>query len=95
MDNLTHTLTGIALSQAGLNRKTRFATLAVILGSNAPDVDIVTRFGGSVAYLECHRGLTHCLLGASALAVVLAALIYFPGRRAQAKPSAPPLNVLR
>ncbi len=92
MDNLTHTLTGIALSQAGLNRKTRFATLGLILGSNAPDVDIVTRFRGSITYLEYHRGITHSLLGASGLAVVLWALIYPVGRLARAKPSAPPLN---
>jgi inner membrane protein len=92
MDNLTHTLTGIALSQTGLNRKTRFATLALILGSNAPDVDIVTRFRGSITYLEYHRGITHSLLGASALAVVLAALIHIPGRLTRAKPSAPPLD---
>jgi inner membrane protein len=92
MDNLTHTLSGIALSQAGLNRKTRFATLALILGSNAPDVDIVTRFWGSSRYLEYHRGITHSLLGASTLAVVLTALIYFPGRLGRPKPSAPPLN---
>lgn len=92
MDNLTHTLTGIALSQAGLNRKTRFAMVALILGSSAPDVDIVTRFGGSVTYLQYHRGITHSLLGASGLAVVLAALLYSLGRLAPAQPSAPPLD---
>ncbi|HEY6292727.1 MAG TPA: metal-dependent hydrolase [Terriglobia bacterium] len=92
MDNLTHTLTGIALSQAGLNRKTRFATLALILGSNAPDVDIVARFGGSTAYLEYHRGITHSLVGLTGLAFVLTALIYFPGRRLKPKPFAPSLD---
>jgi inner membrane protein len=92
MDNLTHTLTGIALSQAGLNRKTRFATLALILGSNAPDADVLTRFRGSATYLEYHRGITHSLLGATVLAAGLACLIYFPGRLARAKPSAPSLN---
>jgi inner membrane protein len=92
MDNLTHTLTGIALSQAGLNRKTRFSTLALVLGSNAPDVDIVTRFRGSITYLEYHRGITHSLLGGSGLAVVLAILIYFIGPLTRAKPSAPALN---
>ena len=92
MDNLTHTLTGIALSQAGLNRRTRFATLALILGSNAPDVDIVSRFLGSTTYLEYHRGLTHSLVGLAGLALALTALIYFPGRRARPKPSAPPLD---
>jgi len=92
MDNLTHTLTGIALSQAGLNRKTRFATLALILGSNAPDVDIITRLRGSAAYFEYHRGITHSLVGLTGLAFVLTALIYFPGRKLKAKPSTPALN---
>ena len=36
MDNLTHTLTAVAISQTGLNRKTRFATLTLILAANAP-----------------------------------------------------------
>jgi inner membrane protein len=92
MDNLTHTLTGIALGQAGLNRKTRFATLALIVGANLPDVDIISRVDGSLAYLEYHRGVTHSLVGVTALALVLAAAIYYPGRRARPKPSAPPLR---
>lgn len=92
MDNLTHTLTGVALSQAGLNRKTRFAALALILGSNAPDVDIVARLGGTTRYLEYHRGITHSLAGLALLAVILSALIYFPGRRARPKPALPPLR---
>lgn len=92
MDNLTHTLTGIALGQAGLNRKTRFATLALILSSNAPDADIVTRVRGSAAYLEYHRGITHSLTGLTVLAVVLAGTIYLLGRRARPKPSSPPLR---
>jgi inner membrane protein len=92
MDNLTHTLTGIALSQTGLNRKTRFATLALILGSNAPDVDIVSRMRGSAAYLQYHRGITHSLVGVTALALILTALIYFPGRKMRPKPLGPPLD---
>lgn len=92
MDNLTHTLAGIAISQTGLNRKTRFATLALALASNAPDADILTRFRSSAAYLEYHRGITHSLPGATVLALILAAMIYFPGRRIRSKPSAPPLD---
>ena len=46
MDNLTHTLTAIAISQTGLNRKTRFATLTLILASNAPDIDILAGLQG-------------------------------------------------
>ncbi|HEX5484281.1 MAG TPA: metal-dependent hydrolase, partial [Terriglobia bacterium] len=63
MDNLTHTLVGIALGQAGLKRKSRYAMLALIIGSNLPDADIVTALHGGVDYLKNHRGITHSLLG--------------------------------
>jgi inner membrane protein len=92
MDNLTHTLTGVALSHAGFNRKTRFATLALVVGANLPDVDAISLANGSVSYLEHHRGVTHSLVGVTALALILAAAIYYPGRRARPKPSAPPLR---
>lgn len=94
MDNLTHTLTAVALSQAGLNRKTRFATLALIVGSNLPDVDIVTRLAGSATYLKYHRGLTHSVLGVVVLSALLAGTIYYLGRAAQPpkKRDTPPLD---
>ena len=92
MDNLTHTLTGIAISQVGLNRKTRFATLALVLASNAPDADIVTRFQSSAVYLEYHRGITHSVPGGTVLALILAVLLYLVGRRTPPKPSAPPVD---
>jgi inner membrane protein len=93
MDNLTHTLTGIALANAGLNRKTRFATLALVIGSNLPDIDIVWSLGGGATYLKYHRGITHSILGAAILAALLAAVIYYLGRNAAPpKKARPPLN---
>jgi len=92
VDNLTHTLTGLALSQAGLNRKTRFATLALVVGANLPDVDLLTRVAGTATYLKHHRGLTHSILGVTVLAVLLAGIIYYFGRKAAPKKSAPPLD---
>jgi inner membrane protein len=92
LDNLTHTLTGLALSQAGLNRKTRFATLALVLGANLPDVDLLTRFAGAETYLKYHRGIAHSLLGVVVLGALLAGIIYHFGRKAAPKKSAPPLN---
>ena len=62
MDNLTHTLAGVMLSRAGLNRVAPRATLVLALAANAPDIDIVTRGWGSLAYLHHHRGLSHSLL---------------------------------
>jgi inner membrane protein len=92
LDNLTHTLTGLALSQAGLNRKTRFATLALVVGANLPDVDLLTRLAGAATYLKYHRGIAHSLLGVVVLGGLLAGTIHHFGRKAAPKRSAPPLN---
>ena len=75
MDNLTHSLTGLALGRAGLSRQTRGAGLALVLASNLPDIDVMLSLQGSTAYLEHHRGLTHSVLGAPLLAVALAILL--------------------
>ncbi len=90
MDNLTHTLTAVALSQAGLSRKTRFATLTLVAAANLPDLDIISRFWGSATYLEHHRGFTHSILGVSLLAVVLGEVVYLLGRKAKPKSGPPP-----
>ena len=89
MDNLTHTLTAVALSQAGLHRKTRFATLTLIVAANLPDLDFISRLWGSATYLKYHRGFTHSILGVSLLAFLLAWTIYFLGRKAKPKPASP------
>ncbi len=62
MDNLTHTLAGWALGQAGLKRQTRKGLAALILAANMPDVDV---FFGWAAWepLAMHRGVTHSLIG--------------------------------
>jgi inner membrane protein len=92
MDNLTHTLTGFAISYAGFNRKTRYATLAVVIGANLPDIDLVSRFWGVATYLKYHRGITHSFLGITVLAVLLAATLHFLGKRRPPPKSGPPLN---
>jgi hypothetical protein len=61
LDNLTHSLTGFALSRAGFDRFTKSATAILILAANVPDIDIVTRAWGSLAYLNYHRHLTHAI----------------------------------
>ena len=62
MDNLTHSLTGWALGQAGLKTKTRKGLAALILGANMPDIDV---FFGNAPWdpLAIHRGFTHGLVG--------------------------------
>ncbi|OCC23130.1 hypothetical protein MB02_13255 [Croceicoccus estronivorus] len=62
MDNLTHSLTGWVLGQAGLKSKTRKGLAALILAANMPDIDVF--FGHSCwDPLATHRGFTHSLAG--------------------------------
>ncbi len=89
MDNITHTLTAVALSQAGFNRKTRFATLTLILAANLPDVDWISWAWGSATYLKYHRGITHSILGVTVLAALLGWSMYTLGCRAREKPGLP------
>lgn len=62
MDNLTHTLTGLALSRAGLNRWYSRPALVLIVAANVPDIDFVTVVRGPLTYFEWHRGITHSFL---------------------------------
>lgn len=75
MDNFTHTLSGLALSRAGLGRASKGAAAALLIASNLPDIDLVSALQGSAAYLEHHRGVSHSVLGAPLLALGLAVAI--------------------
>lgn len=84
MDNLTHTLVGLMLSRAGLNRIAPRATGLLLIAANLPDIDSVSRLGGTVRYLEYHRGLSHALVAIPVLALLPVLLLRLFGRR---KPS--------
>ncbi|MDQ6678056.1 MAG: metal-dependent hydrolase [Acidobacteriota bacterium] len=71
MDNATHTLTGLFLSRAGLNKFTPDATAILLIAANLPDIDIISGVWGAEAYLHWHRNLTHSLLLAPVLAFLL------------------------
>jgi inner membrane protein len=76
LEPVTHLLTGACIARAGLNRTTGLATLTVVLASEAPDGDFVSAIGGSVSYLQHHRGITHTLMGAPFVAAVVLAVVY-------------------
>lgn len=75
MDNLTHSLFGLTLARTPLGRAGRGVTAALLIGSNAPDIDIVTTAGGVAAYLEWHRGPTHGPIGIVGLGLAAAAIV--------------------
>ena len=72
MDNLTHSLVGLAAAKAGLDRLSPGATTLCVLAANAPDSDLVVLvFGGRWAFLHHHRGITHSIVGCIVLALAL------------------------
>ncbi len=71
MDNLTHSLIGLAAAKAGLERLSPGATALCVIAANIPDGDVVTLPVGRWFYLEHHRGITHSVVGALALALIL------------------------
>jgi membrane-bound metal-dependent hydrolase YbcI (DUF457 family) len=81
VDNVTHTLFALTLARTPLGRAGRGTTAALVIASNAPDIDIVTAARGAMSYLTWHRGPTHGLLGVAGLGVASGGLAWI-GQRA-------------
>jgi inner membrane protein len=58
MDNLTHSLIGAVLGQAGLKRKTGLGMPTLIIAANIPDIDATCTVFGTLS-LAMRRGITH------------------------------------
>ena len=72
MDNLTHSLVGLAVSKSGLEKFSPATNALCIVAANAPDLDVVTGiFGDRWTVLHHHRGITHSIAGTIVLALVL------------------------
>ncbi len=80
MDNITHTLFAVTLARTPLGRAGRGTAAALVLASNAPDIDILASARGGVSYLTWHRGPTHGPLGIVGLGLLTAAIVW-QGRR--------------
>ncbi len=81
------------MGRAGLNRKTALATATLTLAAEAPDVDVISRLGGSAFGLNHHRGFTHSFLGVPLVAAAVVALVYIIWRmrgRKTRDPNLPP-----
>ncbi len=77
MDNLTHSLIGALLGQAGLKRRTGLAMPALIIGANIPDVDAACFFWlEGTEHLGFRRGITHGPPAMVLLPLLLAGLLW-------------------
>jgi inner membrane protein len=73
MDNLAHTLAGLAIGEAGLRRKTAFGATTLAIAANLPDIDaIILPIGDGGDALAFRRGWTHGILAMLVLPPLLA-----------------------
>jgi inner membrane protein len=92
MDNICHTLVGIALGEAGLKRTTRFGTAALVIASNLPDVDVLV-FATDTPSVSFRRGWTHGVGAQIMLPILFTGVLWLLGRRrARAGDGSPPLR---
>jgi inner membrane protein len=77
MDGLTHSLVGLTLAKAGLERLSPYTAAVCILSANAPDSDVVSFFfGGRWVLLQHHRGITHSIVGTLVLGLLIPSILF-------------------
>ena len=93
MDNLAHSLVGLAAAKAGLERLSPGATAVCLLAANAPDADVaILLFADRWSFLHYHRHITHSILGTVIIALLLP-LIFWLGDLALARLRSRPPSV--
>ena len=97
MEPITHLMTGACLARAGFNRKAAYATVAMTLAAEAPDLDTLWSIDGPIAAFQHHRGWTHTFLGVPFEAAIIVGAVWlfhrWRSRRATpAKPSRSPIR---
>ena len=80
MDNVCHTLVGIAVAQAGFKRRTALATATAAIAANLPDIDVLV-FATEIPSVAFRRGITHGVPAQLLLPVICAAAMWSIGRR--------------
>lgn len=91
VEPVTHLLTGACLARTGFNRKAAYATLAMTLAAEAPDLDVLWGFGGPITEFEHHRGVTHTFIAAPVIAAIVVFVVWLI-HRWRKKPTAAPVR---
>src|SRR5215203_6494083 len=86
MDNLCHSLVGMALSRAGLNRRTALATSTLVIANNLPDIDVAV-FATNTLAMSFRRGWTHGVLAQLTLPIALTGVMLLYDRYSRKKTS--------
>jgi inner membrane protein len=80
MEPITHLMTGACLARAGFNRKAAYATVAMTLAAEAPDLDTLWSIDGPIAAFQHHRGWTHTFVGLPVEAAIVVGAIWLVHR---------------
>lgn len=93
MDNVTHSLVGLAAAKAGCERLSPGATAVCLLAANAPDGDVaILLFGDRWTFLHYHRHITHSILGALIIALLIP-IIFWLGDKLLSRLRSRPVSV--
>jgi len=90
MEPVTHMLTGAVLARAGINRKAAYASVAMAIAAELPDVDVLWGLGGPVTGFEHHRGITHTFLATPLEALLVTGYFWATHRLRKRAPEAEP-----
>jgi inner membrane protein len=80
VDNLCHTLVGAAFGEAGLKKRTRYGTAALMISANLADLDVLV-FATDTLPVSFRRGWTHGIAAQLLLPLALTALFVLLGKR--------------
>src|SRR4026209_907273 len=96
MDNLAHSLVGLAAATAGVERLSPGATAVCLLGAKAPHSDLVgLPVTDRWTFLHYHRHIPHSIVGTLTLALSLPLIFWLVDRRIARWRSRPPVVRLR
>jgi inner membrane protein len=92
MEPITHLMTGACLARAGFNRKAAYATVAMTLAAEVPDLDTLWSVDGPIAAFQHHRGWTHTFFGLpfEAAIIIGAFWLFHRWRIRRSSPTKPP-----
>ncbi len=94
MDPFAHTFLGASLAASGLRKYTPLATAALVIGANAPDIDIAVLVMGDYSDLAHRRGWTHGVLAWLVLPFLVTGLLLLWDKtiRRRRQPNAPAIK---
>lgn len=85
MEPVTQLAFSATIARTGLGRISPMATAAVILAGTLPEIDVLSAAAGPHAFFLLHRTVTHSILGAAILAVLVAFALWRSGRKREVR----------